>query len=375
MLSDRIRQTTVVFLAILAPAGSLRGAEQTPLPAPADQQVLILRNGQTIEGRITQKEGVYVIDLSDGQIRVKAADVDLVCSGLEDGYRRKRAAIVSGDAHDHLELAQWCLRHGLLGSAAAELADAKTAEPNNPMIGALEHRLKMALEPPSATIASKSAPGPSNDELDRMIRGLPRGAIESFTQSVQPVLMNHCATAGCHGPQSDKGLRLFRIPTGKSASRRITQWNLYSAILFVDRENPTASRLLTVPSGPHGTAKVAIFNEHQAAQYKRLADWANQLAQQSSPEVPATLNPIFMPAATTNAPAMPTPPQVLLQEARKARALPTAGQGPTARRGAARASAKPAGEATPVVSEQSADPFDPEAFNRRYATQKSQSMK
>jgi len=72
---------------------------------------------------------------------------------------------------------------------------------------------------------------------------------------------------------------------------------------------------------------------------------------------------------------MPTPPQVLLQEARKARALPTAGQGPTARRGAARASAKPAGEATPVVSEQSADPFDPEAFNRRYATQKSQSMK
>ena len=92
-----------------ASAALLPGAE--PVPPPADQQILLLRNGQTIEGRISQQDGVYVIDLSDGQIRVKPADVDLVCRHLEDGYRRKRAALPTGDAHDHLELAQWCLRH------------------------------------------------------------------------------------------------------------------------------------------------------------------------------------------------------------------------------------------------------------------------
>ncbi len=292
-----------------------------------------------------QKDGLYIIDFSDGQIRVKPADVDLVCNSLDEGYQRKRAAMATGDAHDHLELAQWCLRHDLLGPAAAELADAKTADPNDPMISALDHRLKMALEPPSATATSKSIPGPSNDELDRMIRGLPRGAIESFTQSVQPVLMNHCATAGCHGPQSETGLRLFRIPTSKTASRRITQRNLYSALSFVDRENPAASRLLTVPSGPHGTAKIAIFNEHQAAQYRRLVEWTSQLAgQASNAEVPATLNPMFLPPATNGA-AGQMPPQMLSQEVRRAHPLPTAGPGQTVKRGVAHNLAKQPAEA------------------------------
>ena len=71
-----------------------------------------------------------------------------------------------------------------------------------------------------------------------MVRSLPPGVVETFTQSVQPVLMNHCATGGCHAPQSETGLRLFRVPTGKQASRRITQRNLYSVLPFVDRDNP-----------------------------------------------------------------------------------------------------------------------------------------
>jgi hypothetical protein len=371
---DKIAHTAVVYLAVLASVGFLTGAEPTAAAAPSAQQILILRNGQTIEGKISQKDGLYVVDLSDGQIRLKPADVDLVCSSLEEGYRRKRAAMATGDAHDHLELAQWCLRHSLLGPAATELADAKTADPNAPMIIALEHRLKMALEPPSAARTSTSIAGPSNEELDRMIRGLPRGAIESFTQSVQPVLMNHCATAGCHGPQSETGLRLFRIPTGKSASRRITQRNLYSALSFVDRDNPTASRLLTVPSGPHGTSKIAIFNEHQAAQYRRLVEWTSQLAGQSSTsDVPVTLNPAFMPA--TSGTAIPTPPQMLSQEARRAHPLPAAGPGQIAKRGTAHNLAKQPADTIPSVSEQSADPFDAEAFNRKYSAQKPQPTK
>jgi hypothetical protein len=359
----RLTQIAVVLLLLAAPAALLAAAAP-----PAGQQILVLRNGQTIEGRISQNDGGYVVDLSDGQIRVKAADVDLVCNRLEEGYRRKRASLPTGDAHDHLELAQWCLRHELLGPAAAELADAKAADPHDPMIAAVEHRLKMALEPPPAAATGKAIPGPSNEELDRMVRGLPRGTIETFTQSVQPVLMNDCATGGCHGPESQSGLRLFRIPTGRTASRRITQRNLYSSLTFIDRDNPAASRLLTVPSGPHGTAKIAIFNEHQAAQYRRLVEWANQLAgQPSGSEAPATLNPMFLPGPPNGTPAQ-APPQMLSQEARRGHPLPLPGQAP--KRGVAGSLARQRADDVPTVSEQSADPFDAEAFNRRYSTQK-----
>ena len=105
-----------------------------------------------------------------------------------------------------------------------------------------------------------------------------------------------------------------------------------------------------------------------------MVDWASQLARQSTPEAPLTLNP-----ATPFEPANPvpfqTPPQVLSQEARKAHPLPTAEQNQPAKRGATRAPTKSAAEAAPASFDRPADPFDPEVFNRRYAPAKPQAKK
>jgi hypothetical protein len=342
----------VVVLNALALVPPCFGAEQAAPPANApNQEILVLRNGQTFEGRITQVEGVYVVDLPDGQIRIKAADVDLVCTNMEDGYRRKRAGIQLGNVNNHLELAQWCLRHGLLGPAATELADATAADSTHPMIPVLRHRLKMALEPSSlASTNAKALSGPSNDELDRVVRSLPRGSVEMFAQSVQPLLVNHCSMAGCHGPQSETNLRLYRMPTNKTATRRITQRNLYSVLSYMDRTAPLNSRLLTESTRPHGTAKHAIFSEHEVGQYKRLVDWANVLAQQSAAEpAPVTLFDSPLPRTSSN------PPDELSQEAKRARPLAAAQRGQNVKRGA------------PGTSDRPADPLDPEVFNRRYA--------
>jgi hypothetical protein len=368
----RTVRTAVFCVGLLAAGVSVARAEGASSQNQPERGIIVLRNGQIIEGRITRAEGLYVVELSDGQIRIKAADVDLVCGSVEEGYQRKRAAIPVGNVQYHLELAQWCLRQGLLGPAAAELADAVAADPKHPMIGVMQHRLKTAQEPPpTAETTRSSASGPSNDDLDRMIRGLPHGAVETFTQSVQPVLMNHCTSSGCHGPQSETGLRLLRAPAGKSASRRVTQRNLYSALQFIDRENPAASQLLSAASGPHGAARYAIFNEHQALQYKRMVDWANQLAHHPTSEAPATVTPSEFgePPAWFLSGSGPQPQS---QEARKARPQPAAGQSVAARRGGARPAAKAPGEAAPASFNQPADPFDPELFNRRLAPEKRQ---
>ncbi len=37
-----------------------------------------------------------------------------------------------------------------------------------------------------------------------MIQGLPPGSVETFTDTIQPMLLNHCSTAGCHGPQGSR---------------------------------------------------------------------------------------------------------------------------------------------------------------------------
>jgi len=365
-------QAALVVLTFFSPAVLLGDEGGSGASTPAGQAILVLRSGQTFEGRITKVEGGCIVDLTDGQIRIKKADIDLICRSLDDGYRQKRAAIQIGNVQHHLELAHWCLRHQLWGHAAAELADATVADPGNPAIAAMQHRLKMAVEPPpKPDPTAKPKSGPTNEELDRLVRSLPHGTVEAFTQSVQPVLMNHCATAACHGPQSDTGLRLFRVQVGKTASRRVTQRNLYSVLSYIDRENPTASTLLTLPTGPHGTAKHAIFNEHQVVQYKRLVDWTCQLVEQPLPETPASVKP-SEPVQHAGFTPINTPPNVLSQEATQAQPLPAAENSKKIKRGADPAALK---AVMPSSGDPSADPFDPEDFNRRYASEKSKEAK
>jgi hypothetical protein len=364
-----IARTTVV-VSIFALVASSTWAQDAPSTNPSDRRILVLRNGQILEGRIVQSDGLYTVFLPDGQIRVKAADVDLICESMEDGYQRKRAVIQVGNVNDHLEMAQWCLRHRLWGHASAELADATVADPSNPMIGVLKNRLKMAIEPPDST-ETKPPPamGPSNEELDRMIRGLPHGVVETFTQSVQPVLMNHCTSSGCHGFQSQTNLRLVRIPTGKAATKRITQRNLASVLQFIDRENPMSSKLLTASSGPHGTVQHGIFNEHEAAQFQRLAAWANQIASRPSQEVPETVLPEEQ--TVQSDPRFPQKtPRVLSQEARKGRPLAASDRGQQSLKSGTRSPAQPPSETTPASFDSPADPLDPEIFNRKFAPQK-----
>jgi hypothetical protein len=359
---------TAVFLAFLA-AAIPQARAQSPAVAVPVQRMVILRNGEVVEGKVTLYEGTYIVDLPIGRIRIKQADVDLVCSNLEEGYRRKRSVIQVGNVHNHLDLAQWCMRHNLFGLATVELADATAADPKNPMIAALQHRLKMALEPPLPAEKDRKkplAPGPSNDELDRMVRGMPRGIVETFTQSVQPLLLNNCATAGCHGPQSETGLRFWHIAAGRPSSRRTTQRNLYSALQFIDRANPSASKLLTAAAKPHGTAKHAILGEHQAVQYRRMLDWASQIGRNEATEQPESVAR-HSPPEVVEPPFDAEAPQRLPSDAGKARPI-TAANRRRPPRDASAAGKKD--RATPASFDHRADPFDPEGFNRRYGPKK-----
>jgi len=234
-------------------AASFANAEPFQLGPIPKEGVLILRNGQAVAGRLTRAGNHFFVALPEGEIRLRADDVEMACHDVDEAYLRKRATMPSGDVHRHIELAGWCMRQGLLGPAAAELADAIRAEPSHPMIPVLRRRLEMAMHPteehaeePAETI------GPSREELDALVRRLPSGTVEAFTSEVQPLLMNHCTNYGCHGPSSDHPFSLLRVPRNRPGGRRITQQNLHAVLQWVDGDTPEASKLLTVPIEPHG---------------------------------------------------------------------------------------------------------------------------
>ena len=280
----RMRKICVRLGAMAVLAISIAQAQDyTPGPVP-QPGVVLLRNGEIIEGRIVPLADGCQILLPDGEIRLKGVDVECVCRDLEEGYQRKRAAIQVGGAQGHLQLAQWCLRHNLPGNAAHELADAIEAEPNHPMIHIIESQLKLAMQPPAEAPPARLQPDTTSAELEHLIQGMPPGTVESFTQSIQPLLLNYCAAAACHGPHTENHFRLLRIQASQPPSRRVTQRNLQATLEWIDRSNPAGSRLLDAASHPHGRAKNAVFTDHQAAQYQRLLAWVCQVARQSPPE-------------------------------------------------------------------------------------------
>jgi hypothetical protein len=334
--------------------------------------ILLLHNGEMIEGTITTAGDRYDVNLKDGEIHVPRSSVAMVCRTIEDCYLHRRSGITQDRVQDHLELAEWCLRNHLLESAEQELADARAADSEHPKIKLLEVRLKLSKEAPK-TSEPISAPekNASKEQLDRLVRNLPAGSMETFTLTIQPLLLNYC-TKGCHTAQSIGALRLQRIPLTKAGGRHPTQRNLQAALALIDRDKPADSLLLQAPIRPHGTVKAPIFTDREQAQYKQLVEWVYLVANAKEPSPPVALEergapllqkvPTHEPAAAeperqSDPQAAPTSLPNQAVDAQQFRTVRQHGQlvlRPVAKRVETTADFVPK------------DPFDPEIFNRRY---------
>lgn len=349
----------VLGVALWAARGLVPVVAQPPsASAEGYEAIVLLKNGQTLEGRIVPAGDRLLVAVAGGEISVKRSDVELVCQTVDEAYQQKRARIQHDSVRDHLDLAQWCQQRGLLGAAARELADAMAIDPTHPMIPMVERRLNLALQQPERSVAKvdPASRPPTSEELDRLVRGMPPGTVETFTQTIQPMLLNNCTASGCHGPGSEQGLSLLRVPVGRTPSRRLTQRNLFAVLQWIHRADPAASPLLGAPIRPHGTAKAPIFTDRQVGQYQELVDWVYKVAQVPSP---------FNVASRREHARRPSRVVPANHEE------PLAAEGATASSGASGRFPRPTTSAPqhgePIPSSVPADPLDPEVFNRRFA--------
>jgi len=345
-----------------------------PLAIAPQEGVLLLKNGAVLRGQITAAGDHYYVLLSNGEIHVKAVDVEMHCRDLADGYRRKRDIIKDGKASDHLALAEWCLRHKLFDGAAKELAAAATMDPSHPRLLLISQRLdhdrrEVDILPGPAVIRGK---GPKNAELDRMVRGMPKGSVAAFTNTIQPLLLNNCTTSGCHDLRSNGKLRLSRVSLA-APSPRSTQRNLHSVWQCINTADPMASALLTVPIEQHGNTKAAIFTNREAEQYRQLVVWVQSISRSRAPSQPSTVD--------TNTPPLLQATPRGRHEAHDDSLSPSdlaAADAPRHMDNAMPAIEETSDDATEAESESPpapytpVDPFDPEIFNRRYFPRQNQ---
>lgn len=349
------------FCLLLAFAAGSTAAESTLAPCAG---VLVLRNGEMLTGAIIRTGDRYTVAVGDsGELRIAASDVEMFCRDVDEAYERRRAMLPNRGAATHVELANWCLRHGLPSRAADELLAAMECDARHPQIPLLERRLQLSAggSVPRPGTGRDSGPAVSLDELERTVRQLPAESVERFTAQVQPLLLNRCSASACHGDASSSAFHLVRPPRGHSVVRRFTQRNLHAALQNVNRETPAESPLLKIPSAPHGPLASAVFRESEQPQLRLLTDWVRGLgtggnrrptSQTARGEVPSLQQASF------------TEP-VLLPGAQHE---PDRADCPAAGAAASASGRTPSRGRPPADTAAPRDPFDPAAFNRRDRT-------
>jgi len=350
------------LLIALAIAPGVRG--QTSLTPEAG--LVVLKNGNVLEGNVTRAGDYYIVTQGDSsELRLPATQVEAFCGSLDEAYEFKQRHLSGNGAKPHLDLAEWCLRQGMHANCAEQLAVATPLEPDNKQLADLQRRLKLAVEaaPPPGERRAAAMPNVSAEQLENTARSLPRGSVEKFGAIVQPILLNRCGANQCHGPNSKAEFRLLRPPAGQLASRRFTQRNLFATLAQLDRADPAASPLLTMPQQRHGSSLTAVFDKHSQHQLAQLQSWvamtigvsaaaAPQAAAQSP--APPTIAPA---AATLSQPAAVTPGAANSNEAPAASVR--------AMRPPLDGSAAPQPSAAPPRFSPR-DRYDPEIFNRQY---------
>ncbi|HEV3003962.1 MAG TPA: hypothetical protein VGX78_05845 [Pirellulales bacterium] len=351
----------ILYAAACLAAASAPLAGEPPRGIAPCEGLLLLKNGGIIAGKITAAGDYYHVLEPIGETRVRAAEVEMQCSDLDEAYRRKREKIKDGKPSEHLDLAEWCVRHALFGRADDELATAAAADPSLPRLELIARRLQHArrnAEVPRAP-ALPASRGPTNDDLERMARGIPKATMMAFTSTIQPLLLNNCSSSGCHTQRSGGKLQLQRIDQPSKGS---TRRNLYSVLQCVDAADPLASALLKVPIERHGNAKAPIFTNREAEQYRQLVAWVQSVHGPRQPSRPSAGDK-EAPPLSPRAPSRRTADDDSAPPTDLAEAPPHMADEMPALDVPSAADAEPSAPATPYVPR---DPFDPEVFNRRY---------
>lgn len=361
----------------------------------ARERVILMNSGRILTGFATRNAGGWLVEQSNGRVQVPGEQVKIVADSLVDAYRKQRDSVVEPTPATHVALAQWCISYRLHGEARDELRKCLKLDPDDSSARKLLRRLDDMLDP---AIDKRSGPAEQSPLRSpegflvpdaESLGGLSTDAALSFTQRVQPLLVNKCGNASCHGTTShtekSSGFHLMPVRSGSNSHRLYTERNLAEVMRYVDVQEPSLSPLVAIPQGAHGGTAGVFHGTNGNAQIKMLRAWIKTVAAEKRAEEDelADRPSIFNKSRTPTPPPRELAVDSLAEEieiSSRASVRPRIAEGAAAKpeKTPARPMANPSGvipasgkdprgnpEDSPRDTEK-IDAFDPDVFNRQF---------
>jgi hypothetical protein len=327
------------------------GVSETP-KAP---RVLVMNNGDLVEGEIAVSQSGYELTQSGGgRILLAKPFVWFTADSRHAAYHELRKCYPDQSAGGHVALSRWCTRYGLKDAAEEELQIALTMDPQH---REARNLLKLTAEPakPIPSFVENASDG---YDPNGALGGLhPELAVE-FVSKVQPILVNGCGNASCHGTASKNAFTIQNVRSGNPAFRALTQRNLDTVRRRIDAKDPLHSSILTEPQqAGHGGSHRAIFaGPSGAAHLKLLQAWIVAVGRSA-------------PATRSNETKEPSP--IALTSGTQSSPRTSSDGSDSEPKPVPPSSVSPASDPVTDVLRQAikverADAFDPHEFNRRF---------
>ncbi|MDP7018272.1 MAG: hypothetical protein QGG36_20875 [Pirellulaceae bacterium] len=312
------------------------------------EEVIVLFHGGVLRGVVKKEGGTLIVRQETGVVRVPKRRVAFRARTLHEAYRQRSDALSKSAITERIQLAQWCIGNQLWDEAIGEALTVMAHDGANRQAPQLLRRIE-ALKKQQEEIAAAQAkppaktPGKTAPPVNLVSAvDLPHASMQTFTNTIQPLMVNRCGANACHGGRAKSEFRLLQPTLGHSYSHRFTQRNLAATLAMVDRKNPDESRLIQAALEAHGGMKTPLFNETNLIQVKQLVGWVRSLASRdatglankgATPARPASTQTPHWTPGSTRTPAQPA--TYRFQQPRT----------------------RPSGRI---------DPFDPDEFNRRF---------
>ena len=270
-------------------SASLHGQQRADADAAdSEERLVLLVTGRMLTGQVSRNAGGYLIEQPNGRVQIPADEVKFVVKDLHEAYLKQRDSIVEPTPATHVALANWCISHRLHDEARDELKKCLKSDPDNSEARRLLQRLTDTIReglPPKMDEAAlrKTADGFIQPEVESLA-GLSRETASQFTSRVQPLLLNKCGNASCHGASTSNAFRLTLSRGAGKGTRQNTEHNLSEALRYVDVDEVASSQLLRVSQGAHGGKGTIFVGPAGANQIQLLRNWAQSVAQEKRTE-------------------------------------------------------------------------------------------
>ncbi|MBI1311383.1 hypothetical protein GC176_08760 [bacterium] len=279
--TQRLLPVAILAVALLVVLSGRAAFAQSPNDA-SNSQVLLLRTGRILEGRIREMSTGWLVSQPNGHIVIPFDEARFSATDLEEVYQRLRIEVENPTAGTHLRLADWCFSQKLYSEATHELREALQLDPSNETARVMLHRIELEIrrqtqstEETSAsnnvvrigdTSSSESAPDA------RSLAGLSPELADDFVTRIQPLLANKCDNARCHGTAATNDFRLEHVSNRAGNFRLRVERNLAATLKYIDPDMPRGSRLL-LPIDRSHAGRPVFSGRFGADQAEILRTW------------------------------------------------------------------------------------------------------